>query len=223
MRKTFFAVIACVAVVGFHSCNKEFGTTTAKWVHVSPDAPALEVFNSGKKLLENFKYGDVSDYLTYDRSNLSFQVKYIGEIRTRVSNPIWEEGGRYSAYIIDSFGALNRLILNDVFSAPEAGKAQFRFLHLSPDLPPFELLVNGSLFFEEETIFDFGNQGLATFNPIDEGTYTFKALVENTASTDTLTLGNISIENGKTYTLFAKGFLADTATNKLSLGVVIEN
>jgi hypothetical protein len=127
-----------------------------------------------------------------------------------------------SIYLVDSFGAINRLILTGAYNAPDAGKAQIRFVHLVPDLQLFKLFANGNVLFNDR-FFTFANQAYADFILLDAGTYSFVAQTEeNTITTDIPLANNVVLEAGKTYTLYAKGFLNGTGAGALGVGVVVE-
>jgi len=221
IRFSVFVLIGGLIVFA-GSCKKEFGTTNVKFVQTSPDAPALKVFNNSKELLGNFNYNDVSDYINLDRSNLAFQVKKGEEIVKRIGSSNFATDAFNAIYIVDSFGAINRMILSDAHGSPDAGKAQFRFLHLVPDMQQFKLFANGSVLFDDRA-FTFANQGFANFISTDAGTYSFVAQTEeNTITTDITLANNIVLEAGKTYTLYAKGFVNGSGAKALGLGVVVE-
>ncbi len=221
IRFSVFVLIGGLMVFA-GSCNKEYGATNVKFVQASPDAPALKVFNNGRELLGNFNYNDVSDYINLDRSNLAFQVKKGEEVVKRIGSADFATDAYNAIYLVDSFGAINRLILSDAHGSPDAGKAQFRFLHLVPDLEPFKLFANGSVLFDDRA-FTFANQGYADFISVDAGSYSFVAQTEeSTITTDIPLASNVVLEAGKTYTLYAKGFLNGSGTEALGVGVVEE-
>ena len=221
IRFSVFVLIGGLMVFA-GSCNKEYGTTNVKFVQASPDAPILKVFNNGKELLGNFNYNDVSEYINVDRSNLAFQVKKGEEVVKRIGSADFAIDAYNAIYVVDSFGAIDRLILSSAHGSPDAGKAKFRFLNLVPDLQPFKLFANGSVLFDDRA-FTFANQGFANFISVDAGTYSFVAQTEeNTITTDIPLANNVVLEAGKTYTLYAKGFLNGSGTQALGVGVVVE-
>ncbi|GEM_PF-6754861 len=222
MTRLSITGILCSLILFAGSCNKEYGTTNVKFVQASPDAPSLRVFNDGKEILSNINYNDVSDYINISRSNLAFQVKKGEEVVKRIGSADFATDAFNAVYLVDSFGAINRLLLSSSHNTPDAGKAQFRFLHLVPNLQPFKLFANGSVLFNDRS-FTFANQGYADFISIDAGSYSFVAQTEeNTITTDIALANSIMLEAGKTYTLYAKGFLNGSGIESLSLGVVEE-
>lgn len=209
-----------------HSCNKNYGTANVKWINASPDAPAVNVVNTGKVIVNSLSFDSVSNYINVNRENLFFSIEASNQIIGRVSNPQWNENGFYSVYLSDTVGNMGRLILNDAYETPEAGKAMIRFLHLSPDLPGIQLLANGNALFDNR-VFTFAKvgtfNGFSSFTTIDAGTYNFAGRYElDNTITDIILANNITFNAGKAYTIYAKGFMDTTKPNSLSLGVVEE-
>ncbi len=71
----------------------------------------------------------------------------------------------------------------------------------------------------------FGNKAFqenTEFTPLDAATYNLQVRLAST-STVVLSLPNITLQAGKIYTVFAKGFVGGTGTHALGAQIVVNN
>ena len=110
------------------------------------------------------------------------------------------------------------LLIEDDLTAPAQGKAHVRFIHLSPDAPAVDItLTNGTVVFGNKAFKEF-----TAFTPLDAGTYDLQVRVAGT-TTVALDLAGITLEAGKIYTVFAKGFLAGVGQQQLGAEIIVNN
>jgi hypothetical protein len=89
---------------------------------------------------------------------------------------------------------------------------------LSPDAPAVDItLTDGTVVFGNKSFKEF-----TAFTPLDAGTYALQVRVAGT-STVALDLGNITVESGKIYTVFAKGFLTGVGQQALGAQIIVNN
>ena len=102
-------------------------------------------------------------------------------------------------------------------SAPAAGKAHVRFVHLSPNAPAVDVAVasSGAVVFSNKSFKD-----ATAFTPLDAGDYNLDVRVAGT-STVALVLPTITLEAGKIYTVFAKGFLGGAGAQALGAQIIV--
>ena len=118
---------------------------------------------------------------------------------------------------IDSVASIEPLVLADDLSSPAAGKAHVRFVHLSPDAPAVDIGLAGG------GAVVFGNvsfKGFEGFTPLDAGTYDLEVRLAGT-NTVVLPLSGITLDDGKIYTVFAKGFLAGSNEQELGAELIV--
>jgi hypothetical protein len=108
------------------------------------------------------------------------------------------------------------VVFEDDLTAPASGKAHVRFIHLSADAPAVDItLTDGTVV--------FGNKSFkesTSFTPLDAATYDLQVRVAGT-TTVALELPGIILEDGKIYTVFAKGFLSGTGQQQLGAEIII--
>ncbi|MEZ4579270.1 MAG: DUF4397 domain-containing protein [Desulfobacterales bacterium] len=124
-----------------------------------------------------------------------------------------DTGTSYTVFAIDEVAEIAPLVLEDDLTPPAAGKAHVRFVHLSPDAPAVDIaLQGGAVIFADVAFGESDDDGL--FTPLDAGTYDLEVRVADTM-TVVLPLPGITLEEGKIYTVFAKGFAAPRPVKSL--------
>ena len=124
----------------------------------------------------------------------------------------------YSVFAIDSVSRIEPLVLVDDLTAPAAGKTHVRFVHLSPDAPAVDIAVkDGPVVFSNVSF-----KGFEGFTPLDAGTYNLEVRLAGTMTT-VLPLGDIMLEAGTIYTVFAKGFVGGSGDRALGAEIIVNN
>jgi hypothetical protein len=89
---------------------------------------------------------------------------------------------------------------------------------LSPDAPAVDItLTDGTVVFGNKAFKEF-----TAFTPIDAGTFDLQVRVAGT-NIVALDLPGITVESGKIYTVFAKGFLNGTGQQVLGAQIIVNN
>jgi LPXTG-motif cell wall-anchored protein len=181
------------------------GMAKVRVVHASPDAPAVDVYVDGNKVLTNVPFFTASDYLDVPAGPHDLKVTPTGEPNTAVidAKGVTVESGR--AYTVAATGRLAEIkpaILADNLSAPAAGKAHVRVVHFSQDAPAVDIKVKGG----PTLIPNLAFPNASDYLPVDANTYD---IVVTPAGTDTvaLDLAGTKLDSGKIYDVFAVGLL----------------
>jgi hypothetical protein len=197
-------------------------TPTAKVlvVHASPDAPGvgLLVDNVLINTSAALNYPDNTGYLTVNAGTRNIKVNVFDTPTTVIeANLPLVENKNYTVFAGDVVENITPFVLEDDLTAPAAGKAHVRFVHLSPDAPGVDVLIDGSVEFENYLF-----SGYSDFKPFAAGTYGVTVNVTNT-STEALNVGAVTFEEGKIYTVFAKGLLAGSGAQALGAEIIVNN
>lgn len=181
--------------------------------HASPGTQPFNVaigntiINNGYNLIE-FEYSKALQYVgvTPGSRNVSLLKKNTKDtIRTGTFN--LSNDKYYSLFVVDAAPNPNFLFIEDVITTPLAGKARVRFVNLSPDAGPLDLIANAGT----DTLL-FSSTAYKAASPFTDlsGTKPYKFEIKS-GGTSKATLENIEIKSGGTYTIWAKGL--STATN----------
>jgi hypothetical protein len=227
MKKALFVPVIAVALglTSLTGCSDDESPVAATptqtgnvmAVHASPDAPGVDLLVDNAIAGSNLMFPQNTQYLPVPAGTRNIKVN-VTATSTSVFNltlPI-SANVNYSVFAVGALTAIDTLILVDDLSAPAAGKAHVRFIHLSPDAPAVDVaLQGGAVVFGNKTF----KQSTA-FTPLDAGTYNLEVRLANT-STVVLPLPNITLQAGKIYTVFAKGFVSGTGSQGLGAQIII--
>jgi hypothetical protein len=194
-----------LALASASAALAQSGTAKVRVVHASPDAPAVDVYVDGAKVLTNVPFFAASDYLDVPAGEHRFQVTPTGQPAEQAvidASATVEAGKAYTVAAVGKVAEIKPAILADNLAAPASGKAHVRVVHASPDAPAVDIKVKGGATLIPNLAFpkDSG------YSPVDAGSYD---LVVVPAGTDTiaLDLAGTRLEAGKIYDIFAVGLL----------------
>ena len=173
-------------------------------VHASPDAPNVDVWADGSKVLTDVAFGKYSDYLAVPAGAHNFKVVATGTTSPAVIDvsPTLEAGKRYTVIAANKLASIQPLLLVDDLATPAAGKFHLRVVHASPDAPAVDVAVAGGPVLVSNLAFPKNTE----FAPIDAGTYTVEVRPAGT-TTAVLTLRDLKLDAGKLYTVVATGLV----------------
>lgn len=219
---TAVLLLAGAALVG---CGDETNPVTPAQqarimsVHASPDAPAVDLLVDNVVVANSLTYPNNTPYLTVNAGTRNVKVNLAGTSTTvlNVDFPA-TAGTNLSVFATGPVATIGTLAVVDDLTAPVVGKAHIRFVHLSPDAPAVDVAVTGG------TVW-FPNRAFEQYTPftaVDAGTYALE--VRNTGTSNVLfTVPGVTLQAGKIYTLFAKGFVAGTGAQALGAQVIVNN
>jgi len=189
-------------------------------VHASPDAPGVDIIvdNAGPAV-SNLEFPTNTGYVPLPTGTRNVKVNVFNTSTTVIeANLDLSANTNYSVFAIDSVSSIEPLVLVDDLTAPASGKTHVRFVHLSPDAPPVDIAVkDGPVVFSEVSF-----RGFESFTQLDAGTYNLEVRLANTMTT-VLPLGDITLEAGTIYTVFAKGFVGGTGAQALGAEIIVNN
>lgn len=228
MTKNIFkttTLFIAAAIISFSSCTKKNDDTTfyssLSVTHASPDAPAVDIYIDNSKVTTTpFSFSNTTGYLKNIISGKrNIKVNVAGTTANVINADITFDGNKsYSLFAIDSVSKLSTILTVDDLTAPAAGKAHVRFIHLSPDAPAVDIaVVGGPVVFPNSSF-----KSVSAFTPLGAGTYNLEVRVAGTTNV-ALTLPSITLESGKIYTVYAKGFLGGTGAQALDAGIIVNN
>jgi hypothetical protein len=217
----FSAILITATVTLLSSCKKEETKTYANVLvtHASPDAPGVDLLVDDTKVNSSaLNFPGNTGYLEVESGSRNIKVNVSGTPTTVINATLTlDKDMNYSVFAVDSVSKISAVVLTDDLSAPASGKAHVRFVHLSPNAPAVDIAVASS------GAVVFGNKSFkeaTAFTPLDAGTYNLDVRVAGT-TTVALVLPAITLQAGKIYTVFAKGFLGGTGAQALGAEIIV--
>ena len=110
--------------------------TFVRVVHASPDAPNVDVWVDGTKVLTDVPYTAVSDYLPVPAGDHNVQVTATGSTDPVIDADLTLEAG--TSYTVAATGMLADITATVLVDdrTPASGQAKLRVFHASPSAPP---------------------------------------------------------------------------------------
>jgi len=199
-----------IAFAAFTSGASAADMARVRVVHASPDAPAVDVYADGAKVLTNVAFKGSSDYLSVPAGSHNFKVFATGanpasDKPVIIADAMLDAGKDYTVAAIGKLADIKPLVLVDNNAAPAAGKAHVRVVHASPDAPAVDIAVKGGAVLVPNLAFGKDAGPL----PVDAGTYDLEVRAAGT-TTVALPINGVKLTAGKISTIFAVGLLNGT-------------
>lgn len=190
------------------------GRSRVRVLHVSPDAPAVDIYVDGSKAVSNLSYGQVSQYGELSSGRHNFKVFQTGagpQGKAVIDADVELSGGQdYTVAAVGTVQNIQPKVLNDTTQAPGRNRAKVRVFHASPDAPAVDVAVPGG-----PTLFKNLSFGDATqFQEVDAGTVNLDIRPSGTTQSVT-SVPNYSLDSGNLYTFVAMGMLKGTPSFRI--------
>jgi hypothetical protein len=180
-------------------------STRLQVLHGGPDVGKVELYLNGEKVLDNFEYGSLSDWIDVDPGTVRVTIT---RDRAGFNYAIYDvvipvpAGNDYYAVITDA------LVLGGVFDVEQApeGASRIQVTHASVDTPAVNVVAStGDL--DLATSLNYAQTSAAVDAPA--GTYDLDFTLADTGES-LLTASGITIEAGSSYEIVLIGTPGDT-------------
>lgn len=197
------AAIAALFTLGASAADE----ARVRVIHSSPDAPAVDVYANGTKVLSDVPYLASSGYMAVPAGDYTFEVFASGADPAADAAVITlpatlEPNTDYTVVALGALAAIQPAVFVDDNTAPAAGKAHISVVHAGADAPAVDVAVTDGPVLVSNLALGEGAGPL----PVDAGTYNLELRVAGTTDV-ALSLPNVSLSDGSIYTLIATGFL----------------
>lgn len=170
--------------------------------HLSPDAPNVDIYVDGSKILTDVPFKAASDYLLVQSGNHQLVVTPTGTTTAVIDIPLNLEAMSVTTAAVVNFVAnIEALALEDDLTTPEAGTAHLRVVHASPDAPNVDVLLDGN-----QVLSDVPFKGISAYLPVTAGSHTVTVNVTGTSTS--VIDAPVTLDDGAIYTIFAVGAAA---------------
>lgn len=198
------ALVIAASVLG-GGASAQAGEAKLRVLHASPDAPNVDVYLDGAKAIPNLAFGSITDYVTVPSG--SHSVKVFPTSANGTGTPVidvpsltLDAGKTYTVAASGKLDSITPVVLTDDNTAPAAGKAHVRFVHLSPDAPNVDIYAAGAGVVVPNLAF----KAASSYLPLAAASYDLEVRGAG-STTAVLSLPGTKLEAGKVYTAFAIG------------------
>lgn len=187
----------------------EDGLARVRVAHLSPDAPAVDVYVEGDAVLEGVEFKGISDYLELEPGTYSVAVVPAGEPQDEavIEESLELEAGDYTVAAIgevaeDSDTPLQPLVLEDDNSPVADDNSRVQLVHASPDAPAVDVVVadTGDPVFEDV---GFGEAGTVE---VPAGEYDLE--IRPAGEEDVVAEISVELMANCVYSAFAVGYVS---------------
>ncbi|MGM9925136.1 MAG: DUF4397 domain-containing protein [Bacillus sp. (in: firmicutes)] len=111
-------------------------------LHAAPDAPNVDIYINGTRILKDFPYKKVTDYLPLPQGKYQIDVYPAGQpISTIISRKVEVKNGHMYTLAVAGKGKNVKLLTYEDQPNVPSGEAKIRLTHLSPDAEPIDVAV----------------------------------------------------------------------------------
>jgi hypothetical protein len=183
-------------------------TGNVRVAHVSPDAPNVDVYVDGDRVLGDVPFRAVSDYLEVPTGARTVQITAAGDPDTvAFEGDIEVAAGDFTIAAVGELTSedsqFQPLVLADDNSDVADDTARVRLVHASPDAPAVDITAEAGT-----TLFDGVAYGESGYTEVPGGDYTVQIRGDTEGNDgDVVADFDVSLEGGQVYTAFAAGYL----------------
>ncbi len=169
--------------------------------HAAPQAPNVDVYVNDQMVFSNLAFGDFTRYVYLDEGEYNVSVYLAGQKDRPVINQMVDVPSQ-QIFTIAATGNLDNLgllvIPDKVSKSPSQNYSSVRVIHLSPNAPGVDILVDGDTLFEDVA---FGEG--TDYVDLNPGTYNVNVVL-NTDKSVVLPL-KVTLNPDKIYTIYIIG------------------
>jgi Domain of unknown function (DUF4397) len=176
-----------------------------KAVNASSVASPLNLFVDGNLTVANIPYTGVSNYQRVGAGTRTITVEAAATPGATLltTTPTLTAATDTSIALYGSSGALGALVLTDANVSTLTGRAQVRFVNVSPDLSSMDIYANQVL--AASGIAQNSASGYAQFDAVAAGTSYQFDFTAGGSTTPVLTLPAVTLTTGSIYTIYVVG------------------
>lgn len=214
----FFVLISVLLISCLDSDDQNYlNTQNSAWVAVinaSPGSSELKFYNNGTSLnSSSLEYGDFLGYFNQNKGSAAFTVRDGNSLDLDTLNMDLMQDFYYSVFAINTSDNLELITYIDNHNAVSSDKSLIRFIQLSPNAPSLKLLIEN----EEQDLGTYLFKQASPFLEVNSGLNRKFHLV-NTETDEIVFTKEITLGNGKVYSIFSKGIF-DSSEENLNLNI----
>ena len=179
----------------------ESGTSLLRVFHAAPQAPAVDVYINEKLVFSNLQFTQFSSYVKLKEGEYRIDIFQTGTmVQPIISGSLdLDEGQMLTIAAIGNLDDLSLLVINDNADKKASSKvSSFRVVHLSPNTPAVDILVNNKILVE-----NLAFKQNTSYVDIAPGSYNIEAVL-NSNKESVLVFG-VMLKANRIYTIYIVG------------------
>ena len=169
--------------------------------HAAPQAPAVDVYINEKLVFSNLQFTQFSSYVKLKEGEYRIDIFQTGTmVQPIISGSLdLDEGQMLTIAAIGNLDDLSLLVINDNADKKASPKvSSFRVVHLSPNTPAVDILVNNKILVE-----NLAFKQNTSYVDIAPGSYNIEAVL-NSNKESVLVFGAV-LKTNRIYTIYIVG------------------
>jgi hypothetical protein len=184
------------------------GTSQVRALHLVADAPAVDIAPDGADaLITELSYPENTDYLDLPPGAYDLEVRVAGtqDVAIQIPEITLDDGVSYSVFAVGGLadGSLAAVAAVD---GMDAGMANVRIGHFSPDAPAVDVFANGGAILEGVEF-----ETISGYMEVPAGTYRIQVAPAGAGADAAVIDAELMFDGGSYTTVAAAGALADIA------------
>ena len=179
----------------------ESGTSLLRVFHAAPQAPAVDVYINEKLVFSNLQFTQFSSYVKLKEGEYRIDIFQTGTmLQPIISGSLdLDEGQMLTIAAIGNLDDLSLLVINDNADKKASPKvSSFRVVHLSPNTPAVDILVNNKILVE-----NLAFKQNTSYVDIAPGSYNIEAVLSSNKES-VLVFGAV-LKANRIYTIYIVG------------------
>jgi hypothetical protein len=176
--------------------------TGIRFLHASPDAPAVDLYVDGARVTGNLSYGELSDRLPIAAGRHRIQVypagKSVGAVVDTVANI--RPDLRYTVAVAGVWNDLRSVVIEDQVGMTKPGFARMKVVHLAAKAPSLDVTLPSGRILIGHLVF----KGRSPYMQVTPGTRELELRVAGKREV-ALKLADLLFEPDATYSLYVLG------------------
>ncbi len=208
MKFKMLALAVLASAVTLAACGDDDPVTTAQLraVHLSPNAPNVDILVNGAEVATNVAYLDNTDYLSVPSGATTVQVQPVGSNTNVIdASPTLAVDSSYTVLAANFVAQIEAILLTDDRTAPITGNVRVRIVHGAPTAPAVDVYVTGPAADLETAVPVLTNRifrSVSSYLTLPAGTYRIRVTVAGT-KTVAIDSGDVPLASGQVRTVIA--------------------
>ena len=179
----------------------ESGTSLLRVFHAAPQAPAVDVYINEKLVFSNLQFTQFSSYVKLKEGEYRIDIFQTGTmVQPIISGSLdLDEGQMLTIAAIGNLDDLSLLVINDNADKKASSKvSSFRVVHLSPNTPAVDILVNNKILVE-----NLAFKQNTSYVDIAPGSYNIEAVLSS--NKESVLVFGVMLKANRIYTIYIVG------------------
>jgi len=224
----FLGVVVAMVASFVASCGKSNNVIPAgsniqyQVVNASTDLLPVDLYI--KLLKKNpipYRYPTPSGYFSLATIDTPFQIRSatisLSPVNILSIDSVLKNNVKYTLFITGfrANNSISYIFTRDTASAAKGGRGKVRFVNATAGSNIFNVTANGTTVFTNQAY-----KGVSKFVEMPAGNYNFRIYPSTSSTTILAEIPNVTIQDGKLYTLYCYGIVGRTDTAAFNMGIL---